>query len=94
MLLLVAAAMLVNRLLKNSFNRLLDRAMDGPAPCLIESGMHILMCLISGAQRKPRFSQATLKNGMDAFFNILLSPVDRSQLRREHRCIDHGKTQS
>jgi hypothetical protein len=29
--------------------------------------------LISGAQRKPRFSQATLKNGMDAFFNILLA---------------------
>jgi hypothetical protein len=37
--------------------------------------MHILMCLISGAQRKPRFSQATLKNGMDAFFNILLGSI-------------------
>jgi hypothetical protein len=32
--------------------------------------MHILMCLISGAQRKPRFSQATLKKAWIAFFNF------------------------
>jgi hypothetical protein len=38
--------------------------------------MHILMCLISGAPRKPRFSQATLKNGMEAFFNILLGSLE------------------
>jgi hypothetical protein len=34
------------------------------------------MCLISGAPRKPRFSQATLKNGMEAFFNILLRSLE------------------
>ena len=38
--------------------------------------MRILMCLISGAPRKPRFSQATLKNGMEAFFNILLRSLE------------------
>jgi hypothetical protein len=27
--------------------------------------MHGLMCMISGARRKPRFSQATLKKPMD-----------------------------
>jgi hypothetical protein len=34
--------------------------------------MHILMCLISGAQRKPRLSQATLKKPRKGFFNNLL----------------------
>jgi hypothetical protein len=49
------------------------------------------MCLISGAQRKPRFSQATLKNGMEAFFNILLSldflGSGKRDKNEEGRCI-------
>jgi metal-dependent hydrolase (beta-lactamase superfamily II) len=34
--------------------------------------MHIPMCLISGALRKSRLSQATLRNAWKAFFNTPL----------------------
>jgi hypothetical protein len=39
------------------------------------------MCLISGAQRKPRFSRATLKKAWIAFFNILLEGMLKYQRR-------------
>jgi len=52
-----------SRALKNSFNPLLVPGHGRPGEI-----MHSLVCLISGAQRKPRFSQATLEKSKEGFF--------------------------
>jgi hypothetical protein len=47
--------------------------------------MHSLMCLISGAKRKPRFSQATLKKSMEGLFQQPASWAPAELLREMFR---------
>jgi hypothetical protein len=68
----------VSRVLKNVFNTLLIRATEGPAKI-----MHSLMFLISGAQRKSHFSQATLEKSMEGLFQQPVGDVGvQPQCRR------------